>query len=174
MKILTLILIATVFVFNTAAQQSDKTYTDGRIGIILDLLERTDNYPSELKSPGERSPILKEGHNWVVVYFTIETINNIHIVSFGGRDAEKSIIYDDRGETHKLYTWSSDGWKFVDPDKGLTGPGEFPQGSKVIIVFEFPENENPKELSFVYYYIETWDDEHNQKGKFNILIEPTS
>jgi hypothetical protein len=174
MKRLILFLIAAIFAFNIAAQQRDRVYKDDNIGIKLDLIEKTDNSSSELKLTGYPVPKLKEGYNYVVVYFTVEIINNIHVVSFGGRGDEKSIMYDDRGEIHKLKAWNSNGWKYIDPDKGLASPSELTQGSKGIMVFEFLENENPKELAFVYYFKDSWDDEHNQKGKINILIVPTT
>jgi hypothetical protein len=173
MRRLPLFLFVTILSFNVAAQQRDKIHTDGHIGIKLDLVEKTSNYPSELKIPGQRSPILKDGHNYVIVNFTIDTINNIHVVSFGGRDDEKSVIFDDRGETHNLQTWNSSGWKYKDPEKGLASPAEIAQGSKGIMVFEIPENESFKELDFVYYFKESWDDKQNQKGKINIPVLTT-
>jgi hypothetical protein len=173
MRRLTLFLLVTIFSFNVAAQQRSKIYKDDHIGIKLDQVEKTETYPSELKSPGQRSPVLEEGYNYVIVKFTIETINNIHVVSFGGRDVEKSVMFDDRGEAHNLRAWNSDGWKYKDPEKGLASPAEIAQGSKSLMVFEIPVNSYFKELEFVYYFKESWDDEQKQKGKLNIPIVPT-
>lgn len=166
------LLFFTLFSGGSKAKQEDKVYEDGRIGVILDKIERADDYPSEWKVAGARYLPPKEGHDYVVVYFTLEIIKNIHVVSFGGRGDELSILYDAKGKKYKLATWNSKGWKHIDPDKGFKSPIELVQGAKGIMIFVFPKQEQPSELSFLYYFKETWEDKHKRAGKIKITISP--
>jgi len=152
------------------AKQEDKVYEDGRIGIILDKVERSDDYPSEWKVAGNQYLPPKKGQDYIVVYFTIAIIKNIHVVNFGGRGDEMSSLYDAKGQRYKLAHWSSKGWEYVYPDKGFESPIELVQGAKGILIFVFPEKVQPTGLSFVYYFKVTWEDKTKRAGKIDIML----
>ena len=162
----------TLFSQESNAKQEDKVYEDGRIGVILEKIERSVEYPSEWRVAGNRYLPPKEGHDYIIVHFTIEIIKNIHVVGFGGRGDEMSILYDAKGKKYKLATWNSKGWKYIDPDKGFKSPIELVQGAKGIMIFVFPKQEQPSELSFLYYFKETWEDKHRRAGKIKITTSP--
>jgi len=148
-------------------EQKDIIFEDDHIGIKLDKIEKADTYPSEWKVPGQRYPSPREDYVYLVVYFKIELIRDIHVVSFGGRNEEKSVLHNGNGKQYGLFTWNAKGWEFLDPGS-LSSPSELVKGATGIMIFEIPAQENPAELSFVYYFKETWDDEQRQKGELNI------
>jgi len=158
-----------LFSQETGPTQEDIIFEDGHIGIKLDKIEKADSYPSELKVPGQRYPSPREGYAYVVVYFTIEFIRDIHVVSFGGRDEEKSVLHNGNGKQYGLFTWNARGWEFLDPGS-LASPSRLVEGATGILIFEIPAQENLAKLSFVYYFKESWDDEQRQKGEFNINL----
>lgn len=150
-------------------KQKDKIYEDGKIGILVNRIERANDFPDIIKSgsPLQRYPSPEDGYDYVIVHFTIDKIRDIHVVGFGGRDDEKSILHTDKGTRHNLTTWHAQGWEYLNPKK-ITSPSKLVEGGKGIMIYEIPKKEYPTELSFVYYFKETWDDEYNQKGKLNI------
>lgn len=160
-----------IFSLESAAQQN--VYENGRLGVILDKVERTDAYPSEWRTPGYRYLPPKDGHDYIVVHFTFEKIRNVHVVSLGGKEDEKSFLFNIQGRKYKLSTWNTKGWKYLYPDK-LTSPAELIKGATGILIFEIPKNAQPAELSFIYYFKETWDDTDKQGAKIDIVITPTT
>lgn len=54
------------------AEQNTNIYEDDNVGIMIDKVERTDEYPSEWKLPGYRYRSPKDGHDYFVVHFTIK------------------------------------------------------------------------------------------------------
>ena len=160
-----------IFSQESNASEKKKVYEDGRIGVILEKIERTVEYPAEWRVAGNLYFPPKKGHDYVVVYFTIEIIKNIHIVSFGGRGDEVSILHSANGEEYKLATWNSKGWKYQDPSN-IRSPSELVRGAEGIMLFVFPKQEQFTQLSFLYYFKETWEDKHKRAGKINIMIAP--
>jgi hypothetical protein len=151
----------------SSTQNIDKLWEDDSIGIVLDTLERTDDYPSELKGPGDRISLPKEGHDFVVIYLTITRIEKIHMVSLGGRGQEQSTLYDAKGHSYKLSTWHVKGVKILDPHD-ITSPKEFIEGAKGYLIFEIPKHEKPAKLTFVYYFKESWEDKSTKRGQIDI------
>ena len=67
------------------SEQNTNIYEDDNVGVIINKVERTDEYPSEWKLPGYRYRSPKEGHDYLVVHFTIKKIVNVHVVGFAVR-----------------------------------------------------------------------------------------
>ena len=161
--------------------QEDIIYEDERIIIIMDSIERTNDFPDIRKpdavylvdelqryfSPLQRNPSPEDGYDYFIVHFTIDKIRDIHVVGFGGRDDEKSILHCDKGMRHNLIAWHAQGVEYLNP-KDISSPFKLVEGAKGIMIYEIPNQEYPTELSFVYYFKETWDDEYSQKGEVNI------
>ncbi len=147
---------------------------DERITIKVDSVIITDEWPSEMRQAGAQHPPPKEDYDFVIVYFTLEKINNIHVTGYGGRGDEMSILHDTKGEQFNIYNWTTKGVRFIDPDKGLSSPSELVEGGKSIMMFEFPEKEQPSEFSLIYYFKESWEEEKSQSSKINIKITPTN
>ena len=82
-----------------------------------------------------------------------------------------SILHSANGEEYKLATWNSKGWKYQDPSN-IRSPSELVRGAKGIMLFVFPTQEQFTQLSFLYYFKETWEDKHKRAGKINIMITP--
>lgn len=170
---ITLISLAVSFIIISSAFSQELVGKDERITIKVDSVIITDEWPSEMRQAGAQNPTPKEGFDYVIVYFTLETINNIHVIGFGGRDDEVSIMHDTKGEQFDLYTWTTKGVRFLDPDAGLSSPSELVEDAKSIMMFEFPEKKQPSELSLFYYFKESWEEKNNQTGIINIKINTT-
>jgi hypothetical protein len=151
----------------SSTQNIDKFWEDDSIGIVLDTLERTDDYTIELKGFGDRISLPKEGHDFVVIYLTITRIEKVHMVSLGGRGQEQSTLYDAKGHSYKLSTWHVKGLKILDPHD-ITSPKEFIEGAKGYLIFEIPKHEKPAKLTFVYYFKESWEDKSTKRGQIDI------
>jgi len=151
----------------SSTQNIDKLWEDDSIGIVLDTLERTDDYTIELKGFGDRISLPKEGHDFVVIYLTITRIEQVHMVSLGGRGQEQSTLYDAKGHSYKLSTWHVKGLNILDLHD-ITSPKEFIEGAKGYLIFEIPKHEKPAKLTFVYYFKESWEDKSTKRGQIDI------
>lgn len=149
--------------------QDDVIYEDGHIGIKIDNIEKTNDYPSELKVANQQYYPPREGHKYLLVYLTIEFIKDIHVVGFGGSNDTK--LSDTYANEYNLFAWNATGLKFSGPDKKLNSPKEYDVGAKVVLIFEIPESNHPAALSFVYYFKEKWYDGHSHKGQINLEIK---
>jgi hypothetical protein len=47
-----------------------------------------DEYLGELENPGFRVPLNREDRDYLIVYFTINKIVDVHVVGFGGINKE--------------------------------------------------------------------------------------
>lgn len=174
-----LFLIITVLLFMSTGFAGDKTvlstrdagslWEDGRVGITLNGLERTDAFPSELKTFGNQYRSPKEGHDFVVVRLSFARIEGVHVTSLGGRRDEKPTLYDTEGHVYGMYSWTVQGIRVLD-SRDLSSPSEFVEGSTAMLVFEFPEDKRPARLSFLYYFKETWEGE-KKTGRIDVEIE---
>jgi hypothetical protein len=156
--------------------QEGKLWEDIRIGIIVNKVEKAVILPPEIIEE-LRSPILStiempkpaEGNDLVCIQITIVKITNVHVISLGGRDDEKSFLTDDEGHKYKLNYWNVKGLNLLDLSD-IASPHEFIEGSRCILLFEMPKRKEPANLTFVYYFKEAWEDSLSKKGQIDIKI----
>lgn len=143
-----------------------KPWQDERITLTLDKLKRTDSYPSEFKTPGYRYPPPKEGFGFIVVFFTVTHIKDMHLGMPEPSAPTKPTLVDAHGNLYELANVKYTG---VEYKKGLTGSDyEIVQGAKGIFLFKFPQNAEPKIFQFVYPYWESWEEKIIKYGQINI------
>ncbi|MBA7543082.1 hypothetical protein ES705_35408 [subsurface metagenome] len=90
-----------------------KLWEDIRIGIIVNKVEKAVVLSSEITeelglSPKEM-PKPAKGNDLVCIQLTIVKITNVHVISLGGRDDEKSFLTDDEGHKYSLNFWGVKG-----------------------------------------------------------------
>ena len=148
-------------------------WSDGRIRIMLDKVERTNvlppditETPSQLPARQVRTPA--DGHDYVCVYLTIARIENVHVVGLGHGD-EESTLRSDEGHEYQAALWNVRGVEFLDPQH-LTGAYELVEGATVILVFETPKHEKPANLTFVYSFKETREEISPKRGQVDISL----
>ena len=147
-------------------------WSDGRIEIILDEVERTQVLPPDVVEfiytlPPEELPTPAEGHDYVCVYLTIAHIENIHVVDAFGHGDEHSTLRDAEGLSYELALGGVRGIEYLDPHD-IMGPYEFVEGATGILVFELPVDKKPASLTFVYSFKETWEQATSKRGQVDI------
>ncbi|GAJ09961.1 unnamed protein product, partial [marine sediment metagenome] len=126
--------------------QEGKLWEDIRIGIIVNKVEQAVVLSPEITE--ELSLFLKEmpkpakGNNLVYIQLTIVKIKDVHVISLGGRDDEKSFLTDTEGHKHSLNFCVVKGVEFLDPSD-IRSPSEFIEGSRCILLFEMPKRKEP-------------------------------
>lgn len=154
--------------------QKGEVWKDNRIGIIVSKVGKAGVLPSdvseELDLPERvirEMPKPKGDHVLVYIQLTVIKIANAHVVSFGGHDDESSVLTDTEGDTYKLNSWYVKGIKSHFPHD-ITGPFEFIEGARCLLIFEMPKHKEPANLALVYYYKEAWEDVSRKKGQIDI------
>lgn len=143
--------------------KEEKIWEDERIGITLDKLERTDSYPSELKTPGQEYSSAKEGYDFVFIHLTIAHIEGVHL----GLVSKETTLVDAESREYKAANA-----KFPIQLKDLTDISagyKIVEGSSGFVVFEIPEHAEPVDLKFVYPYSELGE-EKTMHGQIDIKI----
>ena len=154
--------------------QEGKLWEDIRIGIIVNKVEKAVVLSPEITE--ELGLFLKEmpkpakGNDLVCIQLTIVKITNVHVISLGGRDDEKSFLTDDEGHKYRLNFCGVKGVEFLDPSD-IRSPSEFIEGSRCILLFEMPKRKEPANLTFLYYFKEAWEDALSKKGQIDIKIQ---
>jgi hypothetical protein len=147
-------------------------WSDGRIEIILDQVERTQVLPPDVveiiyTSPPEELPTPAEGHDYVCVYLTIAHIENVHVVDALGHGDERATLRDAEGLSYELALGGVRGIEFLDPHH-FTGGYEVVEGATDILVFELPVDKRPASLTFVYSFKETLEQATPERGQVDI------
>lgn len=158
---------------HVAARDPDATvtprdvHTDGRLTIKLDKVTRSGQYPEDWRQPGQRYRKPQDGHDYVCVHFTVKQIEHVHVVCFGGRDDEKSILSGKSGTEYPLIVWNAKGVRFLEPDD-MSSAAEFVEGATGLMIFECPKEDDLESFSFVYYFKNDMEDEVRKAGKIDI------
>lgn len=151
--------------------KEEKLWENDQIGVILSKVDKIDVFsPDNIERTDcirwGQIPTRTEGHDFAIVYLTIARVKNVHVVGLGGNGEEKSILSDAEGHEYKLLYWNVKGMKYL---HDWTGPYELPEKTTCLLVFEIPKNEKPAELTFVYYFKETWEGS-SKRGQIDIKI----
>lgn len=147
-------------------------WSDGRVGITIDKVERLDAMPPEFSdsphlkasyAPGNEGisfvewggrPPPRDGYDYVALYLTIAHIEVEHVgyCVIGGifdREMQPSILIDAKGNRYQEKAFWSRGLRFRDQG-GLTETYEIIKDTTMVLVFELPRQEEPAILEFVY------------------------
>ena len=141
-------------------------WTDGRIGIILDEVERLDTMPPEFE---ERRPPRK-GYEYVGLYLTIAHIEVEHMGY-----SKLSTLIDLEGNEYQEKAFTSRGVRFGNLEH-LTASYEFIEGTTMVLIFELPKQAKPTTLEFVYPFCESelwkgWEDKSIiEWGQIEIIL----
>jgi len=157
-------------------------WSDGRIGIILDEVQRLDAMPPEFGDspfpiasydPSDENrcfvelgggPPPREGYDYVALYLTVAQIKVEYTGYFLG--ANPSILIDAEGEEYQEKAFRLRGVNFRDLTH-LTRSYELIEGTTMVLIFELPEQAKPKTLSFIYPFEEK---SIMDSGKLDITI----
>ena len=143
-------------------------WSDGRIEMTLDEVERANVLPLDISPPGN-VPTPAEGHDYVCVYLTIARIENVHVVNPLGHGDQKSTLRDAESHRYEVAFGQVRGIEFLDPHD-ITGPSEVVEGATGILVFEIPKHQKPANLTFVYSFQETWEEISPKRGQIDISL----
>jgi hypothetical protein len=148
---------------SSSSGEPNKLWGDNKLSVRIDKVERLDTVPDKLKSPGYRYHPPKKGNNFVLIRFATPHIRNTNFIGLGGRDDDKSVLYDSKGVQFKFHSWFlSKGLKsFKPPIWGEKALGFF--------MFEGPKDQRPAKLIFKYYFKD--DLKNKSKGMGEIEID---
>ena len=146
--------------------------SDGQVTIILEELARANTLPTNIletmleTNSQFKAPQLTEGSEYVCVYLTINSIENIHLTNALGYEDEKTVLLDAESNKYKLLFGHMDGVRFSDPED-IAGTMEFVEGAAGFLVFEVPKVKEITEIQFVYSFKETWEEESTKRGQID-------
>jgi len=146
--------------------------SDGQVTIILEELARANTLPTNIletmleTNSQFKAPQLTEGSEYVCVYLTINSIENIHLTNALGYEDEKTVLLDAKSNKYKLLFGHMDGVRFSDPED-IAGTMEFVEGAAGFLVFEVPKVKEITEIQFVYSFKETWEEESTKRGQID-------
>jgi hypothetical protein len=150
---------------------SGLTFADNKIGQIvesdhvsirLERIDQSDTYPEDIVEKyfswpsSAKPPVPSQGNTFIFIYLTITRIENIHLITAGGRDENSSLLFDEQEREHKLNNAFVVGMKFKD-NTDFTSPSELLEGSKITLVFQAPKYTKPTGLKIVYDFKEKWE-----------------
>lgn len=138
---------------------------DGRLGISVPKIEFTKNLPDEYNLPNAGD------HNtYVSIHVTVTRIAGTHITDLFGFEREKSMLYDDKGQSYTLVRGTFQGVRFKDPSN-ITSSYEFIEGAEGVLIFEIPEDRKPDNLQMIYTYQDNMDDDAaKNQGQMTIIF----
>lgn len=165
--------IASVLLLPARAPKAEaRTWSDERIDIRLDSVERTDRYPDELRLPGYRYKSAAKGDDFLIVRFTVTRIEGVHLGMPSKDSPSKPLLFDTRHREHDMLTI---GYQSVEFKEGLKG-GEYEivVGAKGIMLFAIPEDAEPATLEFAYPYWQSWEEKKIEYGSIQIGLQEQS
>lgn len=128
-------------------------YSDDQVEILLDKTERMQELPEDLLGD-----IAEEGKEFIVFYFSVTGIKNVHITNMLGTRDNRMTMVVDSGEEYSIFNGNITGIEFIDKNN-ITAGSELVVGSKCIFIFEVPEDTQPVSLTIPYSYKQNLDDE---------------
>jgi hypothetical protein len=171
--IVIIVVIAVAAYYVTRPTPPPEGWSDGRIRIILNEVEKADVIPPDIEdlisTSGEEVPTLGEGQDYVCVNLTIASIEDVHVVNSLGYGDERSTLYDAEGHGYALAYGTVRGIIFTDPHD-ITSPSEVAEGATAILIFKVPKHEKPTKLTFVYSFKETWEEKSEKRGQIDIIL----
>ena len=148
-----------------AEQNEIQIVQDDNVSLRSDRFEKTDVFPKDIVekhfSSTNRPPTPAQGNTFIFIYSTVTRIENIHLVGIGGRNEKSALLFDVQGREHKRSMAFFVGLQFKD-NTDIRSPYELVEGSEITMVFEVPEDTEPSELRFVYYFKKEWEDPKEQ------------
>jgi len=141
--------------------------SDGQVTIILDKVERGDVMPPdivEVLTGGRPSDKVRPPHagcDLVCIYLTISRIEGVHMLASLRYGKEVPMLLDAQGGEYEPFISSVQGISWTAPYEAL-------EGATAFLVFDVPVQEEPSELTFVYSFKETWEDESAKRGQIDI------
>lgn len=167
-------------------------WSDGRIGIAIEKVERLDAIPPEFPdtpllhasySPkdyrlssvargAEAGARPGEGYDYVAVYLNfarieVELVRYSIIGSAFDWESQPSILIDTNGNRYEEQAFMARGVRFGDMSH-LTGTYRFTEATTMVLIFELPEREEPATLKFVYPFS---DSESRGWGQIDITLQ---
>ena len=128
-------------------------YSNDHVEILLDKTERMQELPEDLSGK-----IAEEGNEFIVFYFSVTGIKNVHITNMLGTRDNRMTMVVDSGEEYTIFNGNITGVEFIDK-KNITAGSKLVEGSKCIFIFEVPEDTQPVSLTIPYSYKQKLDDE---------------
>jgi hypothetical protein len=152
---------------------------DSQVTILVNKLEITDVMPSDIaenlspsRNPVQQVPIPAEGKNFVCLRLTTTHIENVHVTDPLGFGDEYAALFDAKGNTYKPKFGQAD-VKLLCADffgKTSESMAEVVEGAQGFLVFEFPKNERPTKVEFVYSFKVTWEEKTVKRGQIDIIL----
>jgi hypothetical protein len=161
-----------VFRKKLASVGEEKLWEDDKIRITLEKTEIADGYSVDIRKamgPNDKLRKPKKEHTYAFFLITLNKIKNVHVVSFGDRLKNSSILSCKAGKRYKLHMWEAKGIRISDLTD-LRSPKEFVEGAKILLAFMIHQNEKPDKLSFVYYFKSQLKESAMKRGKIEIQL----
>jgi len=150
----------------SAGASEDKVWIDGRIGIKIDKVERSDSYPNELRMPGYRYKAPKEGEDYFFIKMVVVHVRDVHLGMPEQDMPEHPYLLDTKGKEYEVSNLSFQG---IDFKAGLQGEAyEVIEGATGHILFAIGEHVEPAKFVFTYPYWESWEEKEIQYGKIEV------
>jgi hypothetical protein len=109
-----------------------------------------------------------DGNRYCVLFVTLTRIEDVYVVSLGGGDAEKSVLRDAQGNTHNLGGYTETGIEYL--GNSLASPSWLIQGGTATLLFQIPDDAEPKTLLFRYYFKTDLEDESAKMGEIEVSL----
>lgn len=149
--------------------------SDDSVTIILDKIERVGVMPDDIieaLSVGRQydPPTPAAGCDFFCIYLTITRIDNIHIISVFGYDDEETALFSAATQKYKRIVANLQGVIYHDPHN-ITSSYEVAEDATAFWVYEVPKDENPLRFEFIYSFKIDIEDETENRGQIDIIIE---
>ncbi len=92
----------------------------------------------------------------------------MHVVDLIEKNDETTKMYDKTGNEYSFGAAMATGIQYSDPNN-FTSNSEYVVGARILLVFDMPKQENPRNLSVVYLFKETWE-ASEQISRVNIVF----
>jgi hypothetical protein len=148
--------------------------SDTNVTIVIDKIERASVMPADIvedlsTTTHYQPPAPAAGHDFFCVYLTVTRIENVHMIDAFGYGEEETALLSAAGQAYKSIATNLKGIAFTDPHD-ITSPSEITEGATAFWVFEVPENEDPARFELIYTYKTDIEEETENRGEINIIL----
>lgn len=149
--------------------------SDDSVTIILDKIVRGGTMPDDIieaLSIGRPydQPTPAAGCDFFCIYLTITRIDNIHMIDAFGYGDEETALFSAAAQKYKRIAANLQGITFTDPHD-ITSSYEVAEDATAFWVFEVPKDETPLRFEFIYTYKIDIEEETENRGQIDIIIE---
>jgi hypothetical protein len=142
-------------------QGQEKIWEDGRVGITLDKIDRTNEMPDNIPSYFRATP--KQGNDFAVVYLSVANLKSVYLTNVD------CLLTDTEGREYKKTLKSYTG---ATPRENPTANSGlyFKEGATFTFFHALPVDAEPANLVLEYSYIKSLQESVEKNAKMEIKI----